>query len=174
MSGKDNNSYFWEAIKPQYIMEEMKKEGRYARIHKQLEELLVKTEDPLARMASICAVLHHKMDHFFWTGFYLYKSGKLVVGPYQGPVACQELEKDKGVCWAALDRNAALIVSDVHAFPGHINCDSRSLSEICLPVYNQEKKVVAIFDVDSDCLDTFSEVDQHALTEIMGLIHKKF
>jgi len=154
-------------------MEEKKKEGRYTRIHKQLEELLVKTEDPLARMASICAVLHHKMDHFFWTGFYLYKSGKLVVGPYQGPVACQELEKDKGVCWAALNKSAPVIVSDVHAFPGHISCDSRSQSEITLPVYNQEKKVIAVFDVDSDCLDSFSEVDQHALAGIMELIHKK-
>jgi GAF domain-containing protein len=73
-------------------MQEMKKEGRYARIQEQLGALLIKTEDPLARMASICAVLHHKMDHFFWTGFYLHKTGKLVVGPYQGPVACQELE----------------------------------------------------------------------------------
>lgn len=155
-------------------MEEKKKAGRYPRIHKQLEALLGKTEDPLARMASICAVLHHKMDHFFWTGFYLFKSGRLVVGPYQGPVACQELEKDKGVCWAALNKNAPVIVSDVNTFPGHISCDSRSKSEITLPVYNQEKKVVAVFDVDSDCPDSFSEVDQHALTGIMELIHKKF
>ena len=155
-------------------MQDNKKEGRYARIHMQLEALLVKTNDPLARMASVCAVLHHKMDYYFWTGFYLFKSGKLVVGPYQGPVACQELEKDKGVCWAALNKGAPVLVKDVHAFPGHVSCDFRSKSEITLPVYNQEKEVVAIFDVDSDQLDSFSEVDQLALTGIMDLIYKQF
>ena len=155
-------------------MQDKKKEGRYARIHVQLEELLVKTEDPLARMASVCAVLHHKMDYYFWTGFYLFKSGKLVVGPYQGPVACQELEKDKGVCWAALNKGTPVLVKDVHAFPGHLSCDSRSKSEITLPVYNQEKEIVAIFDVDSDQLNSFSEVDQLALTRIMDLIYKQF
>jgi len=155
-------------------MQDNKKEGRYARIHMQLEVLLVKTDDPLARMASVCAVLHHKMDYYFWTGFYLFKSGKLVVGPYQGPVACQELEKDKGVCWAALNKGEPVLVKDVHAFPGHVSCDSRSKSEITLPVYNQEKELVAIFDVDSDKLDSFSEVDQLALTGIMGLIYKQF
>ena len=155
-------------------MQDKKKEGRYARIQVQLEELLVKTEDPLARMASVCAVLHHKMDYYFWTGFYLFKSGKLVVGPYQGPVACQELEKDKGVCWAALNKGTPVLVKDVHAFPGHLSCDSRSKSEITLPVYNQEKEIVAIFDVDSDQLDSFSEVDQLALTRIMELIYKQF
>jgi GAF domain-containing protein len=155
-------------------MEENKKEGRYARIHKQLESLLVKTEDPLARMASICAVLHHKMDYFFWTGFYLFKLGKLVVGPYQGPVACQELEKGKGVCWAALNESAPVVVPDVHAFPGHVSCDSRSKSEITLPVFNSLGEIVAIFDVDSDHLDSFSEVDSLALTGILELIYKKF
>lgn len=155
-------------------MEDKKRAGRYARIHKQLESLLVKTEDPLARMATICALLHHKMDHFFWTGFYLLKSGKLIVGPYQGPVACQELEKDRGVCWAALNRAAAVVVPDVHAFPGHITCDSRSKSEIALPVYNQKGEIVAIFDVDSDRLDLFSGVDQLALTGIIDMIYKEF
>ncbi len=155
-------------------MEDKKKEGRYTRIYKQLEALVPKTDDPLARMASMCAVLHHKMDHFFWTGFYMFKSGKLIVGPYQGPVACQELEKDKGVCWAALNNAAPVIVSDVHAFPGHISCDSRSKSEITLPVFNQDGEIVAIFDVDSDSLDSFSEVDRLALTVIMDLIYRKF
>ncbi len=153
-------------------MEDKKKEGRYARIIKQLEALLPKTDEPLARMATVCAVLHHKMDYFFWTGFYLYKSGKLVVGPYQGPVACQELEKNKGVCWAALNGAAPVLVPDVNAFPGHLSCDSRSKSEITIPVFNQNQEIVAIFDVDSDRLSSFSEVDQHALSEIMKLIYK--
>ena len=157
-----------------YKMENKKKEGRYSRIYKQLEALLPKTEDSLARMATICAVLHHKMDHFFWTGFYLYKSGKLIVGPYQGPVACQELEQNKGVCWAALNEAAPVVVPDVHAFPGHIACDSRSKSEITLPVFNQKRELIAIFDVDSDRLDSFNEVDQLALTGILALIHLRF
>jgi len=153
-------------------MEDRKKEGRFRRIQAQLEALLPKTEDPLARMATICAVLHHKMDHFFWTGFYLYKQGKLVVGPYQGPVACQELEKDKGVCWAAYHGAAPVVVPDVHAFPGHIACDSRSRSEITLPVFDQHGEIVAIFDVDSDRADSFNEVDERALVSIAELIHK--
>jgi len=154
-------------------MENKKKEGRYSRIYKQLEELLPKTEDSLARMATICAVLHHKMDYYFWTGFYIYKSGKLIVGPYQGPVACQELEKDKGVCWAALNNNAPVVVPDVHAFPDHISCDSRSKSEITLPVYNHKREIEAVFDVDSDHVGSFGEVDRLALSEIMELIYKK-
>lgn len=155
-------------------MENKKKEGRYSRIYKQLEELLPKTKDPLARMASICAVLHHKFDYYFWTGFYLHKDGMLVVGPYQGPVACQELEKDKGVCWAALHKGAAVVVPDVHAFPGHISCDSRSKSEITLPVFNIKGEITAVFDVDSDQLDSFNEVDRIALSGILELIYKEF
>jgi GAF domain-containing protein len=153
-------------------MEKKKKEGRYARVHKQLEELLRLTEDPLARMASICAVLHHKFDYYFWTGFYLYKEGKLIVGPYQGPVACQELEKDRGVCWACYNQRTAILVPDVHAFPGHISCDSRSKSEITVPVFDDRGELAAIFDVDSDRHDSFDEVDRRALTGIMSLIYK--
>lgn len=151
-------------------MNDKKKEGRYQRIFVQLQELLKKTDDPLARMASICAVLHHKMEHFFWTGFYLHKDGKLIVGPYQGPVACQELEKDKGVCWAAVNTGAPMVVPDVHAFPGHIACDSRSKSEITLPVFDGQGAIHAIFDVDSDQTGSFNEVDRSFLEKILALI----
>ncbi|MCK5066071.1 MAG: GAF domain-containing protein [Bacteroidales bacterium] len=151
-------------------MENKKKEGRYFRIYTQLKELLNKTDDPLARMSSVCAVLHHKMDYYFWTGFYLLKEGKLIVGPYQGPVACQELEKDKGVCWAAVNSKAPMLVADVHAFPGHISCDSRSKSEITLPVFDGKGDVVAVFDVDSDQTGSFTSVDQEELSRIMALI----
>ena len=154
------------------LMDDRKKEGRYQRIYAQLDKLLQKTGDPVARMASICAVLHHKMDHYFWTGFYLYKEGKLIVGPYQGPVACQELTKDKGVCWTALNSQEPVVVPDVHAFPGHIACDSRSKSEITLPVFDQHRQIKAIFDVDSDLFDSFNEVDQSQLETIMELIYR--
>ena len=152
-------------------MEEKKKQGRYLRIYSQLEALTAKTEDQLARMASICAVLHHKMDHYFWTGFYLLKSGRLIVGPYQGPVACLELERNQGVCWAAVNSAGPVVVPDVHAFPGHIACDSRSRSEITLPVRNREEKIIAVFDVDSDRPDAFDRVDRENLEKILKLIY---
>ena len=154
-------------------MEDVKKAGRYQRIYVQLEELLEKTEDPVARMASICAVLHHKMDYYFWTGFYLHKKGKLIVGPYQGPVACQELEKNKGVCWAAVNSGAPVMVPDIHAFPDHIACDSRSKSEITLPVFDPHRNIKAVFDVDSDQFDSFSIVDREQLERILELIYIK-
>jgi L-methionine (R)-S-oxide reductase len=153
-------------------MDEKKKAGRYQRIYDQLEELTKKSKDPIARMATICAILHHKMDDYFWTGFYLLKpSGKLVVGPYQGPVACQELEPHKGVCWAAVDRAEPVVVRDVHDFPGHIGCDSRSQSEITLPVRDTSGNIVAVFDVDSDKLGSFSELDSQNLRLILKLIY---
>ena len=154
-------------------MDEKKKAGRYQRIYDQLEELTKKSEDPIARMATICAILHHKMDYYFWTGFYLLKpSGKLVVGPYQGPVACQELEPHKGVCWAAVDRAEPVVVRDVHDFPGHIGCDSRSQSEITLPVRDASGNILAVFDVDSDKLGSFSELDSQNLQGILKLIYR--
>ena len=154
-------------------MDEKKKAGRYQRIYDQLEELTKKSKDPIARMATICAILHHKMDDYFWTGFYLLKpSGKLVVGPYQGPVACQELEPHKGVCWAAVDRAEPVVVRDVHDFPGHIGCDSRSQSEITLPVRDASGNIVAVFDVDSDKLGSFSELDSQNLQGILKLIYR--
>jgi GAF domain-containing protein len=152
-------------------MNDKKKEGRYKRIFLQLEELLIKTNDPLARMSSICAVLHHKMDHYFWTGFYLLKENNLIVGPYQGPLACQELEKDRGVCWAAVNRREPVLVPDVNEFPDHIACDSRSQSEIALPVFDRVNQIRAVFDVDSDRLDAFSPTDQIYLVRILELIY---
>jgi L-methionine (R)-S-oxide reductase len=152
-------------------MDNRKKEGRYRRIYLQLDELTRKTDQPLARMASICAVLHHKMDHYFWTGFYLLLQDRLVVGPYQGPVACQELERNRGVCWAAVQRGTPVVVPDVNAFPGHIACDSRSRSEITVPVYDIQGEIRAVFDVDSAEPDAFSDTDSIHLQRIMELVY---
>jgi len=154
------------------FMEERRKQGRYGRLYRQLEDLTAKTDDPLARMASVCAVLHHKMDYFFWTGFYLLKNGRLVVGPYQGPVACQELTPREGVCWAAVESGAPVIVPDVHAFPGHIACDARSASEITLPVRDRSGHIVAVFDVDSDRTGMFTGTDGEELDRILQLIYR--
>lgn len=144
---------------------------RYDRVAKQLAELYAKVADPQARMASTAALLHHKMPHFFWTGFYRLVEGDLIVGPYQGPIACMVLERHKGVCWAAVDRGKPVLVPDVHAFPGHIACDSRSQSEVVVPVRDAAGAIVGVLDVDSDKPASFSEVDVEGLTAVAALIH---
>lgn len=143
---------------------------RYERIYNQLQELLLKTENTIARMATVAALLHHKMPQFFWTGFYILAEGELIVGPYQGPLACQVLEKKKGVCWAGILQEKTIVVPDVHKFPGHIPCDSRSNSEIVVPLFNKEKEVWAVLDVDSQKLNTFSDIDKEWLERIVKLI----
>lgn len=122
-------------------------------------------------MATIVAVLHHKMEYFFWTGYYLMQDGKLQVGPYQGSLACINLAKDTGVCWSAINKKQTVIINDVMDFPGHIACDSRSLSEIVIPLYNQENEIVGVMDVDSSSLNSFDDVDAHWLEKITDLIN---
>ena len=152
-------------------MDESKKEGRYQRIITQLEGLLTKTSDPVARMATIAAVLSHKFDYFFWCGFYFLHHDKMIVGPYQGPVACQVLQ-GMGVCLAAVEQNKSIVVPDVHKFPGHIACDSRSNSEIVIPVRDLEGNILAVLDVDSASLNSFDETDRTYLETITALIYK--
>ncbi|WP_372947657.1 GAF domain-containing protein [Mariniphaga sp.] len=152
-------------------MEKNKKDGRYSRIYNQLSELVKKSNSPSARMATIIAVLHHKMDTFFWTGFYLLENGAMTVNMYQGPVACQVLEKNKGVCWAAFNKKESVVVEDVHQFPGHIACDSRSNSEIVVPLKNREGEIIGVLDVDSKEKAAFDEVDARWLEKILELIY---
>ncbi len=121
-------------------------------------------------MATAAAILHHKMPHYFWTGFYTLIDGDLVVGPYQGPLACQVLEKKKGVCWAGCAQKKTIVVPNVHEFPGHIACDSRSNSEIVVPLVSKDKHVWGVLDVDSRKLDAFSDVDKEWLEKIVKLI----
>lgn len=153
------------------IMTPQTKRRRYKRILEQLSELLIRTTDPEARMATIAALLHHKFDYFFWTGFYFLKAGELTVKCYQGPLACQVLEKHKGVCWACIDRQETIVVPDVHQFPGHIACDSRSNSEIVVPVRDRHGSVVGVLDVDSKAFSSFDETDAEYLERIVGLIY---
>jgi L-methionine (R)-S-oxide reductase len=152
-------------------MDKSKKEKRYSRIHDQLSDLVLKSNSPAARMATIIAVLHHKMDTFFWTGFYIIENGEMTVNMYQGPVACQVLEKNKGVCWAAFNRKETVVVEDVHQFPGHIACDSRSNAEIVVPLKNREGAVIGVLDVDSREKAAFDEVDARWLEKILELIY---
>ncbi len=144
--------------------------GRYKRIEQQLIELSKKSENPISRMATIVAVLHHKFDYFFWTGFYIVNNGVLQVGPYQGSVACQELTPGKGVCWEAYSTKKSVIVPNVEAFPGHIACDSRAKSEIVIPIFNKEGEVYAVLDVDSSKLNAFGKVDAEGLENIVRLL----
>jgi GAF domain-containing protein len=146
------------------------KSGRYARILAQLEDLLKDKPNSLARMATIVAVLHHKMDYYFWTGFYLLDGGELIVGPYQGSLACIRLKKDTGVCWAGINRAETVIVADVHQFPGHIACDSRSNSEIVVPLRSPDGTITGVLDVDSKEFNSFDETDKTWLEKIVNLI----
>ncbi|HET90541.1 MAG TPA: GAF domain-containing protein [Chloroflexi bacterium] len=155
-----------------------KRPARYQRIYTQLQGLIEgQSPNLIAAMATICAVLHHKLNHHFWTGFYLAAQQDeqdtgadpiLYVGPYQGPVACQVL-RDRGVCLHCVRTQRPVIVPDVEQFPGHIACDSRSKSEIALPV-TRDGVVIAVLDVDSDRLAQFDEDDVPALSQILSLL----
>jgi len=153
-------------------MDRTRKKNRYNRIYDQLRDLLPKSDDKLARMSTIIAVLHHKMDYYFWTGYYFLKDGRLVVGPYQGPVACQELEQNTGVCWAGINRGEPVVVPDVEQFPGHIACDSRSKSEIVLPVRDSQDEITGVLDIDSSKKNAFDQTDQQELSRILQLIYQ--
>lgn len=157
-------------MSPQSISEE-KLLDRYERIAEQLRALFEPVPDPLSRMATAAAVLDAKMSHFYWTGFYRLVDGELVVGPYQGSLACMRLARDTGVCWAALNRGEAVLVPDVHAFEGHIACDARSASEVVVPVRDRGGAVVGVLDVDSEKPDAFRPADVQGLEAIAALIH---
>lgn len=118
----------------------------------------------------MAALLHHKMKQYFWTGFYLLDDGELIAGPYQGPVACQLLAKNTGVCWAAINKGESIVVPNVHEFPGHIACDSRSNSEIVVPLKNSSGEIIGVLDVDSKDLNAFDEGDRAGLENILELL----
>jgi len=111
------------------------------------------------------------MDNFSWTGFYLLLNNELIVGPYQGTLACQFLEKNSGVCWKSINEQRSIIVPDVNKFPGHIACDPRSKSEIVIPVKNNRKEIIGVLDVDSNRLDNFDETDASHLESIATLVY---
>jgi GAF domain-containing protein len=154
-------------------MKEVQKTGRYQRIYQQFQDLLKDSPNRTACMATVAAVLHHKMKDFFWTGFYLLDDGELIVGPYQGSLACIHLKKNTGVCWAGINRGETVIVPDVHQFPGHIACDSRSNSEIVVPLRDRSGKIIGVLDVDSTKFNTFDAIDAGWLEKIVELIDMK-
>lgn len=144
------------------------KEGKYAELLPQIEALLSGETDIIANLANVCAALKYGMD-FFWVGFYLVEENQLVLGPFQGPVACTRISKGKGVCGTAWEKGETIIVEDVEKFPGHIACSSLSKSEIVIPIYNNGD-IVAVLDVDSDQLASFDKTDEIWLKKILALL----
>lgn len=143
----------------------MNKNEQYALLVKQVESLLAGEKDSVAAMANVAAMIHETF-HFWWTGFYRVVNGELLLGPFQGPVACMHIGYGKGVCGTAWKERRTVVVADVEEFPGHIACSSESRSEIVVPVV-QHDRVVAVLDIDSRELGTFDEVDKEWLEKIM-------
>ena len=147
----------------------MKKTEKYRLLERQVAALLEGEKDLIAKMANLAAVLHETFG-FWWTGFYRVAGDELVLGPFQGPVACMHIPFGKGVCGTAWKRNETVVVPDVEQFPGHIACSSASRSEIVVPVHGPDGAVTAVLDIDSDRLATFDEEDRVWLEKIVALV----
>ena len=145
------------------------KKEKYEALLPQIEALTNGEPDLTANLANIAAVLRYGMG-FFWVGFYLVKDETLVLGPFQGPIACTRIAKGKGVCGAAFAEKKTILVPDVEQFPGHIACSSDSKSEIVLPAFDKQGGVALVLDVDSDQLNDFDSTDQVYLERIMNHI----
>jgi len=150
------------------IIQSTDKLEQYQSLIPQIAALLEGESDLIANQANTIAALKEQFK-WFWVGFYAVKNGELVLGPFQGPVACTRIAKGKGVCGAAWEQGKTLVVPDVDAFPGHIACSSLSRSEIVIPIY-QDDEVVAVLDVDSEELDQFDQTDAQYLEQIVKLL----
>lgn len=142
------------------------KEEKYTALIPQIQSLISYETDLVANLANVVAALKEQFG-WFWVGFYLVKGDELVLGPFQGPVACTRIRKGKGVCGASWQEARTIIVPDVEQFPGHIACSSLSRSEIVVPIV-RNGEVIGVLDVDSDLLDQFDETDQQYLEEIVA------
>ena len=145
------------------------KEEQYKILVSQIASLIDGEKDMIAVMSNVAAAIHQTMG-FWWTGFYRVVGDKLVLGPFQGPVACMQIPYGKGVCGTAWQRAETVIVPDVEQFPGHIACSSESKSEIVVPVFSHDGKVVAVLDIDSEHLATFDDTDRKYLEDICKLL----
>ncbi|HVL42230.1 MAG TPA: GAF domain-containing protein [Brevundimonas sp.] len=146
------------------------KAARYAELEEEILAVLDGEPNRVARMATVASMLADAFPVFFWTGFYVVdpdKADELVVGPYQGTLGCLRIAFGRGVCGAAAAERRTQIVADVHAFPGHIACDSRSESEIVVPVFDASGGLIAVFDVDATVTSAFDETDAHCLERLL-------
>ncbi len=149
------------------------KAARYAELEDEILAVLDGEPDRTARMATVAAMLADAFDHYFWTGFYVVdptREAELVVGPYQGTLGCLRIAFGRGVCGTAAAERRTQLVPDVHAFPGHIACDSRSASEIVVPVFDADGALIAVFDVDATTPAAFDAVDQAALEQLLAKV----
>ena len=147
------------------------KAERYAAVAEEVAAVLDGEPNLVARMATVSSMLAGSFEHYFWTGFYVVdadKTDELVVGPYQGSLGCMRIAFGRGVCGTAAATRTTQVVADVHAFPGHIACDSRSASEIVVPVFDEAGRLIAVFDVDSEAPAAFDEVDRAWLERILN------
>jgi L-methionine (R)-S-oxide reductase len=144
------------------------KEEQYESLIPQIKALLEGESDLIANLGNVSAALKEQFN-FFWVGFYLVKNGELVLGPFQGPVACTRIALGRGVCGKSWADKKVLIVPDVDDFPGHIACSSASKSEIVIPIIRNHQ-VLAVLDVDSEKLDHFDDVDERYLSQVIGLL----
>lgn len=156
-------------------MPKIDKRETYRRAETEIAGLLADSTDPIAAMASFAAVVHHRLDHASWTGFYrVVEPGLLRIGPYQGPVGCVEIPFEQGVCGAAARRGESLVVEDVHAFEGHIACDPDARSEIVVPVFDSHGALRAVLDLDSTAPAAFDETDREGLERLARLLAPVF
>lgn len=149
------------------------KAARYAEVEAEILAVLDGEPNRIARMATLASMLADAFPVFFWTGFYIVdpdRADELVVGPYQGTLGCLRIAFGRGVCGTAARDQATQIVADVHAFPGHIACDSRSASEIVVPVFDASGALIAVFDVDATEISAFDAVDAEALERLMARV----
>ena len=145
------------------------KHEKYALLVEQIRSLIDGETDSVAVMANVCAAIHETMG-FFWTGFYRVVDHELLLGPFQGPVACMHIGYGRGVCGTAWMQQQTIVVPDVEQFPGHIACSSLSRSEIVVPVFSKSGEVMAVLDIDSKELATFDDTDRHYLEQICALL----
>ena len=151
------------------IDKEAGKAEKYQELMPQLEALVKNEKDVIANMANISAALWQTF-HFFWVGFYRVVDEELVLGPFQGPIACMRIRRGRGVCGSAWKEGKTLVVPDVDQFPGHIACNSASRSEIVVPVRNQVGEITAVLDIDSDQLDSFDKTDVLYLERVVSFL----
>ncbi|MFP5080261.1 GAF domain-containing protein [Pedobacter sp. JCM 36344] len=151
------------------IINSVSKEEKYQSLLPQIKGLITGETDQIANLANISAALKEQFN-WFWVGFYLVKGEELVLGPFQGPVACTRIKKGKGVCGSSWERSEVLIVPDVEEFPGHIACAAASRSEIVLPLYNKGE-LIGVLDVDSEHLAHFDEIDATYLGQILDFLN---
>ena len=147
----------------------LEKEEKYKQLLPQITALLSGEDDLIAKQANFCAALKYGFD-FFWVGFYKVRGDELVLGPFQGPVACSRIAKGKGVCGTAWEKEKTIIVPDVDLFPGHIACSSLSKSEIVLPVFDLSGKMALILDIDETEVNAFDDIDKKYLEQLVRLI----